>query len=102
MKLSQVLPQQVKLNILPPSVYAQYYFFDKDASVRPYVGAGLNYTTFFSEKAKLAGVSDLRLKDSVGPIANVGVDIKLTDNLYLNAAMWYANIKTKARFNLAG
>lgn len=91
-----------KTKHLPPSLYAQYYFLDKDASVRPYIGGGLNYTTFFSEKAKLAGVSNLRLKDSVGPIANVGIDVKLTDNLYFNAAMWYAQIKTKARFNLAG
>lgn len=91
-----------KTKQLPPSLYAQYYFLDKDAPARPYVGAGLNYTTFFSEDAKLPGVSDLRLKDSWGPAVNAGLDIKVADNLYFNTAVWYAKIKTKARFKLAG
>ncbi|RUM49681.1 MAG: outer membrane protein OmpW, partial [Marinomonas sp.] len=29
---------------LPPSLMAQYYFGTADSDVRPYVGAGLNYT----------------------------------------------------------
>ncbi|WP_308570202.1 OmpW family outer membrane protein [uncultured Haemophilus sp.] len=91
-----------KTKHLPPSLYAQYYLFDKDAKVRPYVGAGINYTTFFSEKAKLDGVSNLKLKDSFGLIVNAGMDIKLAENLYLNAAVWYAKIKSKASFDLSG
>lgn len=34
---------------LPPTFSVQYHFSPK-ASVRPYVGAGINYTIFFSEK----------------------------------------------------
>lgn len=34
---------------LPPTLSVQYHFSPK-ASVRPYVGAGINYTIFFSEK----------------------------------------------------
>lgn len=91
-----------KTKHLPPTIYAQYYFLNKDSAARPYVGAGLNYTTFFSEKAILNGVSNLKLKDSLGLALNAGVDIKVTDNLYLNAAVWYAKIKTKATFDFAG
>ncbi|MCK3658791.1 hypothetical protein A4G18_08730 [Pasteurellaceae bacterium Pebbles2] len=91
-----------KTKHLPPSLYAQYYFLDKDAAARPYIGAGVNYTTFFNEKEKLAGVTDLKLKDSWGVMANAGVDIKVSDNLFLNAAVYYAKIKTKATFKLAG
>ena len=89
-----------KTKHLPPSLYLQYYFLNKDAKARPYVGAGLNYTTFFSEKGQ-GPVTELKLKDSWGAAFNAGVDIKLTDNLYLNAAMWYAKIKTKASFKAA-
>ncbi|MFC1074144.1 OmpW family outer membrane protein [Pasteurella multocida] len=91
-----------KTKHLPPSLYAQYYFLDKDAKARPYVGAGVNYTTFFSEKALLNGVTDLKLKDSWGPAFNAGVDIQVADNLFLDTAIWYAKIKSKATFKLGG
>ncbi|HII3761263.1 TPA: OmpW family outer membrane protein [Pasteurella multocida] len=91
-----------KTKHLPPSLYAQYYFLDKDAKARPYVGAGVNYTTFFSEKAVLNGVTDLKLKDSWGPAFNAGVDIQVADNLFLNTAIWYAKIKSKATFKFGG
>ncbi|GJH42760.1 OmpW family outer membrane protein [Pasteurella canis] len=91
-----------KTKHLPPSLYAQYYFLNKDTSARPYIGAGVNYTTFFSEKAILDGVTDLKLKDSWGMAFNAGVDIKLADNLFLNTSVWYAKIKSKATFKLSG
>lgn len=91
-----------KTKHLPPSLYAQYYFLDKNSPARPYIGAGLNYTTFFNEKPVLAGVTDLKLKDSWGVMANAGIDIKVADNLFLNTAVYYAKIKTKATFKLAG
>ncbi|MGC6247552.1 OmpW family outer membrane protein [Bisgaard Taxon 45] len=91
-----------KTKHLPPSLYAQYYFLDKDAKARPYVGVGVNYTTFFSEKERLNGVTDLKLKDSWGPAFNAGVDIQVAENLFLNTAVWYAKIKSKATFKLNG
>ena len=44
------------------------------------LGAGLNYTTFFSEDTKgaLAG-TDLKLDDSWGLAAHVGMDIKVSE-----------------------
>ncbi|PJG84765.1 OmpW family outer membrane protein [Conservatibacter flavescens] len=91
-----------KTKHLPPSLYAQYYFLDKNAIARPYIGAGVNYTTFFKEKVEMPGVTELKLKDSWGAIANVGVDISVTDNVFINASVWYAKIKTKATYKLAG
>lgn len=32
---------------LPPTLMAQWYFGDASSKFRPYVGAGINYTTFF-------------------------------------------------------
>lgn len=91
-----------KTKHLPPSLYLQYYFLDKEAKARPYLGAGVNYTTFFSEKSTFAPVTELKLKDSWGLALNAGVDIGLTDNLFLNTSIWYAKIKTKASFKLNG
>nr|AHX71792.1 outer membrane protein W [Pasteurella multocida] len=89
-----------KTKHLPPSLYAQYYFLDKDAKARPYVGAGVNYTTFFNEKAGLNGGTDLKLKDSWGPAFNAGVNIPVAYNLFLYTAIWYAKIKSKATFKV--
>ncbi|KYK93449.1 membrane protein, partial [Aggregatibacter actinomycetemcomitans serotype d str. SA3733] len=93
----------VKLKQLPPSLYAQYYFLDQDSGSRPYVGAGINYTRFFSAKPMVNAVTDLDVKKhSFSPILNAGIDIKLTDNVYLNTAMWYTKIKTTAKFKALG
>lgn len=55
---------------LPPTLMAQWYFGDSSSKLRPYIGAGINYTTFFDESVndtgKKTGISDLSLKDSWG------------------------------------
>ncbi|HDV7284681.1 Outer membrane protein W precursor [Mannheimia haemolytica] len=97
------LDRVVILKQLPPSLYAQYYFFEPTAKVKPYVGAGLNYTRFYHAKSVSPAVTDLSVKKhSFGPVANLGVDVKLTDNIYFNAAAWYTRIKTTAKFKAAG
>jgi len=91
---------------LPPTVTLQYYPMDKSSVLQPYVGAGLNYTTFFSEDLSSAaeglGFSDLSLDDSWGYALEAGLDYKLTEQVYLNAAVWYADIETTATFRTAG
>lgn len=84
---------------LPPTVSAQYHFLP-DGAVRPYVGAGLNYTFMFEEdlRGPLAG-AELELDDSVGWAAQIGVDIDLSDNLFLNAEVRYLDIDTDAKVN---
>lgn len=109
-KISAAVPQLnlelgdvVKLKQLPPSLYAQYYFFEPSAKVKPYVGVGLNYTRFYHAKSLDSRVTNLDVKKhSFGPVANLGVDVKLTDNIYFNAAGWYTRIKTTAKFKALG
>ncbi|HDL5698512.1 TPA: outer membrane beta-barrel protein [Mannheimia haemolytica] len=97
------LDRVVILKQLPPSLYAQYYFFEPTAKVKPYVGAGLNYTRFYHAKSVSPAVTDLSVKKhSFGPVANLGIDVQLTDNIYFNAAAWYTRIKTTAKFKAAG
>ena len=35
-------------------------------------------------------------------MVNLGVDVKLTKNIYFNAAAWYTHIKTTANFKALG
>ncbi len=73
---------------LPPTLMAQWYFGDAQSKVRPYVGAGINYTTFFNEDfndtGKAAGLSDLSLKDSWGAAGQVGLDYLINRDWLLN------------------
>ncbi len=102
-KLAQLGDKTIaKTKQLPPTLSAQWYFLDSDSPARPYVGVGLNYTKFFHEKEKLDGLTDLHLKQSWGPAVNAGLDIGITDNLFFNTSLWYARIKSKVTFKLAG
>ncbi|EHK9575126.1 outer membrane protein OmpW [Vibrio parahaemolyticus] len=91
---------------LPPTLMVQYYFGEPQSKFRPYVGAGLNYTIFFDEgfnnKAKNVGLTDLKLDDSFGLAANVGMDYMINDQWFLNASAWYANIETEATYKFGG
>ncbi|HBC3446206.1 TPA: outer membrane protein OmpW [Vibrio parahaemolyticus] len=91
---------------LPPTLMVQYYFGEPQSKFRPYVGAGLNYTIFFDEgfnnKAKNVGLTDLKLDDSFGLAANVGVDYMINDQWFLNASAWYANIETEVTYKFGG
>lgn len=91
---------------LPPTLMAQYYFGTKESKIRPYVGAGINYTIFFDEgfngKAKEAGLSDLDLDNSWGLAANVGVDYMLDEDWFVSGSIWYADIDTDATYKFQG
>ena len=86
---------------LPPTL-AVTYFFQSDSNVRPYVGAGINYTTFVEEDvdseldALVGGDADIELDDSVGLAVVGGVDVDINDNWYFNASLWYIDIETEA------
>jgi outer membrane protein len=64
---------------LPPTVSLQYHF--GDGNVKPFIGAGVNFTKFFSEDTTgaLAG-ADLDLDDSWGLAAHAGIDFKVGEN----------------------
>ncbi len=49
--------------LLPPTLTLQYHFTDFGA-FKPYVGAGVNYTVFFSQPPPMPGCSCRRGCDS--------------------------------------
>ncbi len=68
------------LKHLPPTLLAQYHFTG-NSGFKPYVGAGINYTRFSSVNLP-AGVDIDR--NSYGAALQVGVDMPLSGNMYLN------------------
>lgn len=86
---------------LPPTFSVQYYF-NPQSKVRPFVGLGLNYTTFFSSKTIDGLGGDLDLDDSFGLAAQVGIDYDLDEKWFLTADVRYINIETTATNSVAG
>ena len=83
---------------LPPTITLQYFPMPSGSKLQPYVGAGVNYTVFFDEQTAgaLAG-TDIKLDDSFGLAAEVGLDYMITENIGVNAAVWWIDIDTEAK-----
>ena len=86
--------------VLPPTLTLQYHPV-ANGPVRPYVGAGVNYTLFYSENASdglvaAVGTTDVELDDSFGWALQAGVDIDLTERMFLNFDVKYIDIDTTA------
>jgi outer membrane protein len=66
---------------LPPTLTVQYHFMP-EATFRPYVGAGINYTTF-SKVNLLGGAASLE-HDSFGLALQAGADVAIDKHWSLN------------------
>lgn len=87
--------------VLPPTLTAQYHFVP-EGKVRPYVGAGINYTIFWNEDASkgleaAVGKTGIRLSDSFGWAVQAGTDIDLSKKVFLNLDVKYIDMSTTAR-----
>ena len=74
--------------LLPPTLTLQYHFTELGA-FKPYIGAGVNYTVFFSQSAgntPLGGlaVTQLGISNSFGAAVQVGFDYMLDRHWGLN------------------
>lgn len=99
---------------LPPVVSLQYHF-RPNQTIRPYIGAGLNYTLFFDEDTTdglheaivgtannalganfSEGSTDLSVDDSFGLALQAGFDIDLNENWFLNFDLRWIDIAVDA------
>jgi len=109
---------------LPPTVSVLYYPNEPTSKWQPYLGLGVNYTVFFEEEFNpaltsatspaIAGLngadatvgaielSDLKLKNSWGLSAQVGLDYHLDNNWLVNASARYIDIDTTGTFSAVG
>jgi len=79
--------------LLPPTLTLQYHFTNFGA-FKPYIGAGVNYTWFFSQSAanvpNAAGnfITDSHLHNAAAPVAQIGFD-------YMLDRHWGVNLDVK-------
>lgn len=102
-----------EVSVLPPSLIAVWHFMPKN-NIRPYAGAGLNYTMFFSESTTgqfsstmndiLGGVTStgVSVDDTLSLIAQVGVDIDINKDWYVSFDAKYIDLDTTATVKVNG
>ncbi len=88
---------------LPPTVSLQYHFAP-DGTFQPYVGIGVNYTTFFSEDvsdtSRSVGLVDIELEDSWGAAFQLGADWMIGEKWFLNADVRYIQIQSDLKISI--
>jgi outer membrane protein len=73
---------------LPPTLTLQFHPLP-ESRISPYVGAGLNYTWFFSERSgSIAAVQNLKVENTFGFALNAGVDLAVSGG-------WHVNVDVK-------
>jgi outer membrane protein len=84
------------LKHLPPTLTVQYHFTQFGA-VKPYVGAGINYTRFSNvsfDPAVQTALQPSLSKNSYGLALQAGVDYAISKSLYLNLDVKKVQIRT--------
>jgi outer membrane protein len=83
------------VGVLPPTLLLQYHF-NHAGTVRPYVGAGLNYTLFYNNGVHAGGQPVSVTNHSFGPALQAGIDVDITKKVFLNADIKKIWMKTDA------
>lgn len=87
------------VTLLPPTLTLQYHF-NPDGDVRPYVGAGLNYTYFFNEDLPTGGIAtSIDYDASFGYALQAGADFQVSDDWFLNVDVKWVDINTDVTIN---
>lgn len=87
--------------VLPPTLTLQYHFVP-EGKIHPYVGAGVNWTMFYNEKASsqlntAIGATNVNLSNSWGYALQAGVDLDLNERMFINLDVKYVDMDTNAR-----
>lgn len=76
-----------------PALIVNYHFGQKGDTLRPYIGLGLNYTKFTNVTTPYGW--NVKLRDSVGMVAQVGADYALSKDHGLFASVARVDVKSK-------
>lgn len=85
--------------VLPPTFLLQYHF-NPEGQFRPYIGAGINYTVFYSEDS--GDVDSIEYDDGFGYALQAGIDVGINDNWAINADVKKLFLNTDASINGGG
>ena len=87
--------------VLPPTLTLQYHFVP-EGKINPYVGAGVNWTMFYNEKASTQlvnaiGATNVNLSNSFSFALQAGIDFDISEKMFLNLDVKYVDMDTNAR-----
>lgn len=92
-----------------PTLFAQYRFLDKNATIRPYVGLGLTYAYFYGEEGSgtLTALTNpgggqatlLEIDDAWGLSPQLGASVKIDRNWFVDFSVIKSFIKTKSHLS---
>jgi len=93
---------------LAPTLLLEYTFLDPNSVLRPYIGAGVNYTNFYDRdstaqgNAASGGPTKLSLTASVGWAATAGVQYHIAGRWNAYASYSFSEVKTDLSADTAG
>ena len=76
-----------------PTLLLNYHFFTPSDALRPYLGAGINYTHFTNVKSSLA--PDVKMGSSTGLALQAGLNYAINKDWGLFASIAKINVKSK-------
>ncbi len=80
---------------LPPTVSVNYHF-PTGGAIKPFVGVGVNYTTFFEDTSPLG---KLDIEDSWGLAAHLGMDYAISEQGAVRFDVRYIDIDSDVKLN---
>jgi len=86
---------------ISPTLFLEYNFLPVTAPLRPFLGAGVNYTIFYDRNPTAAGnaasggPTRISLTASVGPAVTGGLTYRISDRWALHASYSWAQVKTR-------
>jgi len=87
------LGEVLSVRNVSPTLLLNYHFLSPSDALRPYVGAGINYTRFTSVHSSLA--PDVKLGTSTGLALQAGLNYAITKDVGLFASVAKLNVKSK-------
>ncbi len=91
-----------------PTLLVEYRFLGEHSPLQPFIGVGVNYTSFYDRNSTAAGdaanggPTKLSLSASIGPAATAGVSYAITSRWNLHASYSWSRVDSKLTADTAG
>jgi outer membrane protein len=93
---------------LSPTLLLEYKFLPESSKLRPYIGVGVNYTTFYDRNssaqgdAASGGPTRVSLTSSVGPAGTVGLTYNVSGHWHLYTSYSISRVNSDITTDTAG